>query len=218
MKSATGIFFDLDGTLADTAPDMAAALNRLLAENGRRELALSTIRPHVSKGAGALIRLGFDLSAEDPAGEALRARFMSHYAESLCRHTSLFPGMPAVLEALDRQRRPWGVVTNKPARLAEPLLATLGLGQRLACLVCGDTAARPKPDPAPVLLACERLGLEPRRCVMVGDDERDVISGRRAGAATLVALFGYLGDGEDPYAWGADGYLNSAEELLDWLH
>lgn len=217
MKTANGVLFDLDGTLADTAPDMAAALNRLLAESGRAKLALSTIRPHVSKGAGALVRLGFGLSAEDPAGEALRTRFVSCYAESLCRHTSLFPGMPAVLEELERQRRPWGVVTNKPAWLAEPLLDALGLGQRLACLVCGDTAARSKPDPAPVLLACEQLGLEPRRCVMVGDDERDVISARRAGAATLVALFGYLGDGEDPYAWGADGYLSSAEELLDWL-
>ena len=217
MKAIDGVFFDLDGTLLDTAPDMAAALNRLLTESGRPELALSVVRPHVSKGAGALVRLGFDLSAQDPAGEDLRDRFVRYYAESLCQNTRLFPGMATVLGELERQRCAWGVVTNKPAWLTEPLLETLGLRERLACLVCGDTAAKPKPDPAPVWLACEQLGLEPSKCVMVGDDERDVIAGRQAGTRTLVALFGYLGASEDPYAWRADGYLNSASELLDWL-
>jgi phosphoglycolate phosphatase len=211
-----GVLLDLDGTLLDTAPDMAAALNRLRAENGASALAFGDIRPHVSHGAAALVRLGFPQVSEEDF-QRLRDRFLEVYAADIASATTVFAGFGAVLEALEARKLRWGVVTNKQTSLTRPLLAHLRLAERAACVVCGDTVAQRKPHPAPLLHAATLLGLEPQDCVYVGDAERDVQAGRAAGMRTLVALFGYLGAQDRPEAWQADGMLREPAELLGWL-
>lgn len=211
------VLFDLDGTLADTAPDLAAALNRLLAEEGRAPLELARIRPWVSHGSPALIRLGFGLAPEDAGYTALRARLLAHYAENLCRDTRLFPGVPELLDALAARGLCWGIVTNKPGFLTEPLVRQLGFVAPPACVVSGDTLVRRKPHPEPMLHACTLASAQPAETVFVGDSERDVRAGRDAGMRTLVALFGYIGENENPAEWGADGMIRAPLEVLDWL-
>ena len=211
------VLFDLDGTLVDTAPDLARALNAVLEEEGHPPLPLATVRPFVSHGARALVRRGFGLERSDPAFERLRLRLLALYRDSIARETALFPGMEAVLETLEGRSIPWGVVTNKPAWLTDPLLAALGLDRRAACAVSGDTASNSKPHPEPLLYACRAARVPPTRCVYVGDAERDVEAGRAAGLRTLVALFGYLGPEDRPEGWGADGLLEHPSDLLEWL-
>ncbi|MCU0833178.1 MAG: phosphoglycolate phosphatase [Chromatiaceae bacterium] len=212
-----GVLFDLDGTFADTAPDMALALNRLLATRGRAPLPFDRIRPQVSHGSRAMIQLGFGLGPEDARYESLRRQFLDLYAEDLASATVPFPGVLDLVTELEGQGIPWGIVTNKPGWLTDPLMAALGLAARPACVISGDTAARPKPHPDPLLLACERIGRAPADCWYLGDAERDVAAGRAAGTGTLVALFGYLGTGEDPATWGADGMIGAPLDLLGWL-
>ncbi|MFZ5580662.1 MAG: phosphoglycolate phosphatase [Pseudomonadota bacterium] len=209
--------FDLDGTLVDTAPDMAGALNRLRAEHDIAPLPFDAIRPWVSHGATALVKLGFghDLSTEQL--EALRLRYLDIYAAHLCVDSVLFPGMAGVLEALEAQGRAWGVVTNKPSFLTEPLLEGLRLHTRAGCIVSGDTLPVRKPDPAPVRHACGLLGLPESACVMIGDAERDIASARAAGSPSIAAAFGYVLEGDDPHAWGADAVVEHAEELHGWI-
>lgn len=212
-----GVLFDLDGTFADTAPDMAYALNRLLAARGRRALPFATIRPHVSQGGKALVHLGFGLMPGDEGFDALRREFLDIYAANLVRETAPFPGVLDLLAALEGQGIPWGIVTNKPAWLTEPLLETLGVAPRAACIVSGDTAPRAKPHPDPLLHACRLIARQPADCWYAGDARQDVAAGRAAGTGTLVALFGYLGADEDPAGWGADGFIAQPLEILDWL-
>lgn len=209
--------FDLDGTLVDTAPDMAGALNRLRAEHDIAPLPYDVIRPWVSHGAMALVKLGFgkDLAAERL--EALRLRYLDIYAAHLYVDSVLFPGMAGVLEALEAQGRAWGVVTNKPAFLTEPLLEGLSLHKRAGCIISGDTLPVRKPDPAPVRHACGLLGLPEAACVMIGDAERDIASARAAGSPSIAAAFGYVLEGDDPHGWGADAVVNHAEELHGWI-
>ncbi|MEF3192987.1 MAG: phosphoglycolate phosphatase [Halothiobacillaceae bacterium] len=209
--------FDLDGTLVDTAPDMAGALNRLRAEHDLPELPYATIRPWVSHGAGALVKLGFGHDLEAERMEALRQRYLDIYAAQLCEDSALFPGMAEVLSALEAKGRAWGVVTNKPAFLTEPLLEGLGLRQRADCIVSGDTLPVRKPDPAPVRHACALLGLPEAACVMIGDAERDIVAARAAGCPSIAAAFGYLLEDDDPHAWGADAVVRHARELLAWI-
>jgi phosphoglycolate phosphatase len=216
-QGVRGVLLDLDGTLLDTAPDMAAALNRLRAENGRAALDPGVIRPHVSHGAAALVRLGFPDVSEDEF-QRLRERFLLVYASDIARATAVFPGFEAVLAALEAARVPWGVVTNKQTSLTTPLLEHMRLTQRAACVVCGDTVGQRKPHPAPLLHAAGLLGLEPRECVYVGDAERDVQAGRAAGMHTLIALFGYLGEHDRPELWQADALIQEPGELLGWLN
>lgn len=211
------VLFDLDGTLLDTAPDMAWALNQVRHEQGLPALSEARIRPHVSKGGSGLIRLAFGLERDDPRAEPLRQRFIAIYAEHLSERTRLFPGMDEVLVRLEAKHLPWGIVTNKPGWLTRPLLAQLALEPRAACVIAGDTTAHAKPHPEPVLAACRALDLAPAQCLFIGDDARDIAAGRAAGTRNLVALFGYLGEGEDPQQWQADGYLEHPAELLDWL-
>ena len=215
-RGLRGVLFDLDGTLLDTAPDMAAALNRLLVAEGLEALPLAQIRPLVSHGAPRLLRLAFGEPAAE-RHESLRRRFLDFYRESLAVHTRLFDGFAAVLEAIEASGLRWGIVTNKPGWLATPLVAEVGLAGRCACLVAGDTLAERKPHPLPLLHAAGLLGFEPRECVYVGDAERDVQAARNAGMIPLVAGFGYLGDGEDPAAWQAEAIFARPEELVDWL-
>jgi N-acetyl-D-muramate 6-phosphate phosphatase len=211
------VLFDLDGTYADTAADMGAALNALLARHGRPALAAAQIRPHVSNGARGLIGAGFGLVPDDPGYADLRTAFLDLYAADICRHTRPFDGMDPLIRALVEQGLCWGIVTNKPAWLTEPLLAALAPMPAPACIVSGDTAARPKPHPDPLLHACTLLDLDPGRCWYVGDDLRDILAGRAAGMATLAAGWGYLGTESHPRDWGADGLVEHPLAVLDWL-
>jgi N-acetyl-D-muramate 6-phosphate phosphatase len=211
------VLFDLDGTLLDTAPDLGYALNLLRAEQQLPPLPGAAIRPLASHGARGLLRLGFGLQPGDETYEPLRQRFLALYRAHLNRHTVLFDGMAEVLGELAQRALPWGIVTNKPAWLTEPLLARMQFPSPPACVVSGDSAAHPKPHPAPLLLACERVGHAAGTCLYVGDAQRDVESGRRAGMRTLAATYGYIEDGDDPRHWGADGLIDAPRELLGWL-
>jgi phosphoglycolate phosphatase len=211
------VLFDLDGTLADTAPDLAYALNEVLRERGGVALPYDEIRPVVSHGAMALIRLGFGFGPEEPRFATLRQRLLEIYRENLTTGTRLFPGMEAVLDGIESRGMKWGVVTNKPAWLTDPLLEQLGVAHRAAAIVSGDTLPQRKPHPAPMFLACRHARSEPSHCLFVGDAERDIEAGRNAGMSTLVALFGYLGKEDDPERWGADGMVENAAEILEWV-
>lgn len=211
------VLFDLDGTLADTAPDLAEALNRVLVEEGRAPLPFQTIRPVVSHGGIALIRLGFGLEPGTPDFDRLRQRLLAIYREHIAVGTRLFPGMDALLGRLEREGLRWGVVTNKPSWLTLPLMEALGLAERAATVVSGDSVPERKPHPAPMHLACREAGTPPEACLYVGDAERDIIAGRRAGMATLAALWGYLGEEDRPAEWGADGLVAQPSEVLEWL-
>ncbi len=218
MTAMHGVLFDLDGTLADTAPDLAWALNETLRLNGREALPFDTIRPAVSHGGVALIRLGFGIEPEDPGFEPLRQTFLRLYQENICRQTRLFPGMPEVLEALERRAIPWGIVTNKPSWLTDPLLAAMELDGRAASIVSSDTTAERKPHPLPMLTACRQLGSEPGETLYLGDAERDIEAAHNAGMPALVALFGYIGAEDRPEAWGAEGMIAAPGDLLTWLN
>jgi phosphoglycolate phosphatase len=215
------VLFDLDGTFADTAPDMGRALNRLLASRGRAVLPAGHIRPHVSNGARGMIRIGFGLLPGDDGFDDLRAEFLSLYAEAICRDTRPFPGITELLAALERDGRPWGIVTNKPGWLTNPLLAEMTpehrLRERAACIVSGDTAPRPKPHPDPLLHACAQIGCNPAASWYIGDDARDIQAGQSAGMRTLAAAWGYLGTGDAPADWGADGLIDHPLEVMDWV-
>jgi N-acetyl-D-muramate 6-phosphate phosphatase len=208
------VFFDLDGTLADTAPDLGAALNRLLAEQGRAQLPHAVLRPHVSAGARGLLRIGFGLVPEDPAYPSLHKRFLDIYENALCHETALFAGMGTLLDALEANGIAWGVVTNKPERFTLPLMAALGLATRAAAVVGGDTTARAKPDPLPLLHACSVAGVSATASAYVGDDLRDIQAGRAAGMVTFAAAWGYLGDGLPIGEWGADRMIDEPTALL----
>lgn len=213
----TAILFDLDGTLLDTAPDLVGALNRLRIEDGLPALDYARLRPAASHGSDALLRAGYGSTPAQPGHAGLRERYLAAYRRHLAVDTVLFPGMAATLAALDARGIRWGVVTNKPAALTVPLLAALGLAERLCAVVCGDTLAVQKPDPAPLLHACRLAGLDPAHCWYLGDAARDIEAGRRAGMRTLIAGWGYLGPDDAPGAWGAEGTLAAPSELLDWL-
>ena len=217
QRPVHAVLFDLDGTLADTAPDLAYALNTLLHEESQHVLPYATIRPHVSHGATALVRLGFNLEPEHEQFPRLRQRLLDIYGANIARETQLFPGMDIVLRELEQRGIKWGIVTNKPAAYTEPLLTQLALRQRAACVISGDTTTNRKPHPEPMLLACRQSGAPAEACIYVGDAQRDVEAGRRAGMRTLVALFGYLGRDDYPDTWGADGLIRAPEEILEWL-
>jgi len=211
------VLFDLDGTLLDTAPDLADALNAVLRANGRAPLPFEAIRPVVSHGGRALIERGFGLDPEHPDFEPLRRQLLDRYQAHIADRTRPFPGMEDVLASLEARGMDWGVVTNKPGWLTEPLLRALGLLDRPACVVSGDTLAERKPHPAPLLHACELTGRTPAECLYVGDARRDIEAGRNAGMPTLVALFGYFLDDDRPETWGADGLIEHPADLLAWL-
>ena len=213
---ATALLLDLDGTLLDTAPDMAGALNRLRREEGRAELPFATVRPHVSSGARALVELGFGGAAPEEF-ERLRLRFLALYADALAGGTRLFDGCGALLADVEARGIPWGIVTNKPGYLTTPLLATLGLLARAACVVAGDTVAERKPHPLPLLHAATLIGRAPGACVYAGDHRRDIVAGRAAGMHTVAVRYGYLAEGEDPATWGPDAIVGAPGELLDFL-
>ncbi len=212
------VLFDLDGTLADTAPDLALAINTLLAEESREPLPYDLIRQEASFGGKALIKLAFDFHPDSSEFEALRQRFLELYKNKICQHTTLFENMNSVIEGIVSAGMNWGIVTNKPSWLTNPLLALLELDHTPVVVVSGDTTGNSKPHPEPLLHACEVAGSLPNQCLYVGDAERDIEAGIRAGMKTLVALFGYIRDNDTPDKWGADGLVNTPIEILSWLN
>jgi phosphoglycolate phosphatase len=212
-----GVLFDLDGTLADTAPDMARTVNAMRTRRGLPPVEASLVRPHVSKGARGMICSAFDITTDHPDFLPMREEFLDIYGEEPCIDTTLFPGMHELLDALEADGIAWGVVTNKFERFARPILDTLGIAQRAATIVGGDTCPRPKPFPDPLLFAAGQMALAPPAVLYVGDDERDVQAARAAGMPVIVAGYGYLGDGTPPTEWDADAIVHSALEIGDWI-
>ena len=217
MSEIRTVLFDLDGTLADTAPDLGFALNALLRESGRPPVPYASIRPEASHGARALLRLGFGVQPQDATYGNLRQRFLDLYAQNLCRETRLFPGVSELLTTLQVRGLNWGIVTNKPGFLTQPLVSALGLAADAACVVSGDSTANAKPHPEPLLHACALAGSTPSECLYVGDAARDIEAGRLAGMRTLVAMFGYIGAQDVPDDWGADALVASPAAILEWI-
>lgn len=211
------VLFDLDGTFADTAPDLAYALNEVRRKRKLPPLSLDTVRLETSNGANALIKLGFGIAQDHPDFMHLKDQLLQIYRNNVARHTALFEGMNDLLDTLDQQKYSWGIVTNKPEYLTIPLLDQLGISQRSRCIVSGDTTANSKPHPEPLLYASKLLQMEPSQCIYVGDAKRDIEAGINAGMKTLVALFGYLGPFDKPDQWGADGMIDHPLEILKWL-
>ena len=206
------VLFDLDGTLVDTAPDMVGALQALQTDRGAEPVGYDFGRAHVSNGALGLLRIAFP-DLDESGREALLRDYISLYAARVSRETTLFAGLDRLLDRLDRGSRPWGVVTNKPAHLTVPLLEALALAGRSACIVSGDTLTRKKPDPEPLLHACELVGVAPSATLYVGDAARDIEAGHRAGMKTVAAAYGYITPDDDPRRWGADTIAANTEEL-----
>jgi len=214
VRRPGSVLFDLDGTLVDTAPDMAAALNILLNEEHREAIPYQCIRPEVSNGAKGLLRLGFGIESHQPDYDRLRLRFLSIYESHLSVRSKLFEGMEYVLLQLEQNEIPWGVVTNKPGWLTAPLLDALDLSTRARCIVSGDTCEKAKPHPMPLLHAAKLLGQSAATCLYVGDAPRDVEAARAAGMAVFVAAYGYLETGSEPSTWGADALLEHPRDLI----
>ncbi len=206
------VFFDLDGTLVDTAPDMVAVLQQLQQEHGFDPVAYELGRSYVSNGAIGLLTLGFP-GTEFEFGGDMHQQYLERYSEMICVESRVFEGLDELLDQLDDLACPWGIVTNKPEQLTRPLLTALGLAERSVSTISGDTLSVRKPDPAPLLLACDVAGVDPANCIYVGDAERDIQAGRRAGTATIAAGFGYITAEDDPREWDADVIASSAEEL-----
>ena len=208
-----GVLFDLDGTFADTAPDLGAALNKLLGEDGRPALPLATLRPYVSQGGRGMLRIGFDMRPEHPDYRSHYDRFLTHYQRAICADTCLFDGIAALVDALEERNIPWGIVTNKSQRFTLPLMEALGYARRAACIVSGDSSPRAKPHASPMLLACALAGITPEACIFVGDDIRDITAGRAARMTTVAALYGYLGDSGPVNDWGADHHATHPDDI-----
>lgn len=210
------VFFDLDGTLADTAPDLGGALNELLAEFERPAMDMAVLRPHVSAGTRGMLGIGFGLAPDDTGYRELATRFLDLYAARLCKETRLFDGMAALLDELERRGILWGIVTNKPARFTLPLAACMKVSHRAATIISGDSTPIPKPAPDSLLLACEKAGVPPRLTLYVGDDLRDIQAAHAAGMPAVAAAWGYLGNGGVAIGdWGADATIASPLELLE---
>ena len=211
------ILFDLDGTLANTAPDLGEALNRQRIARGLPVLPIELIRTEASAGARGLLGLGFNIKPGDPGYDAMRAEFLDFYAERLCDGTTLFPGILELLDELDGRRLPWGIVTNKPARFTLPLMRELGLGSRAACIISGGDTTHSKPHPEPLLAASATMAVKPADCIYLGDDMRDVQASLAAGMEPVIARYGYLGNVSPPESWGARYLIDEPRELLDYL-
>lgn len=203
FRDVAAVLFDLDGTLADSAPDLGSAVNRMRERRGLAPLPLAQLRPFASHGARGLIGAGLGIQPGAPEFEALREEFLATYEADLCRATRLFDEVEALLAGLEARGLAWGIVTNKAARFTDPLVRRLGLAERAGTIVSGDTTAHAKPHPAPLLHAAAALAIAPQRCVYVGDDLRDIQAGRAAAMGTIAAAWGYCAD-SDPNGWGAD--------------
>ena len=217
VRAVRGVLFDLDGTLIDSAPDLAGAANRLRADHGLEPLPLEMLRPMVGSGARGMVGVAFGVAPGQPQFESLRDAFLAHYEAGLLQRTHPFEGVDEMLSALEAAGIPWGIVTNKATRFTRPIVAGLNLAQRAAVVVCGDTTPHSKPHPEPLWHAARAMGLAPEGVVYVGDDLRDAQAARAAGMAMVAATWGYLGLGEPVHSWGADVLMDSPSQLLAWL-
>lgn len=213
----TTVLFDLDGTLVDTAPDLGHALNLQLQKYGKPMLSDDAIRPFASHGSKGLLGLGFGIAPEDTNFIAMRDEYLDIYESVLTRSPTLFDGMQAALDGIVASGFKWGIVTNKPGRFTVPLVRSLGLTQRAVCVISGDDAPQPKPDPATLLLACEHAQVKPEDCLYIGDAERDIQAGKAAGMKTVVAMYGYIDDSDKPLEWGADFLIHSPSGIADLI-
>jgi phosphoglycolate phosphatase len=215
-RAAQAVLFDLDGTLADTAPDLAAALNRLRGDQGLEPLPLEEVRPFASAGARGLVHIGFDAKPGDAEYDALREAFLEFYRERTCVETRLFEGIPDLLGELARRKIPWGIVTNKATRFTDRIVEALKLAP--ACVVCGDTTPHIKPHPAPLLHAAGLLALPPGQCLYLGDDLRDVQGARAAGMRAIAVDWGYHHPSSGgPAAWQADAVISQPRDVIGLL-
>ena len=209
--------FDLDGTFADTAPDMAHALNVIRDRHGLAALPLAAVRPYVSHGARGMLDVGFGISPQHETFIALRDAFYDQYQRNLCVDSTLFDGIEELVDTLEKHHIVWGIVTNKTARFAMPITDALGVGKRAACIVCGDTTAHTKPHPAPLLHAAKLIGIAPDYTLYVGDDARDIQAAHAAGMRGVVAAYGYIGVDTEPRSWGAEFSITAPSELWPLL-
>jgi phosphoglycolate phosphatase len=215
MPAPRAILFDLDGTLADTAPDLAAAVNFLRLQRGLEPTPYAVLRPTASAGARGMIGAAFGLAPGDEGYEELRLAWFDRYQSAMSEFTTLFDGIAELLAGIEQAGMAWGIVTNKPSRFTDPLVPQIGLGHA-GCIVSGDTTGHAKPHPAPLLEGARRLGLAPEDCWYVGDDLRDIEAGRAAGMVTVACAWGYCGSIE-PSTWGADYLLDTPSHLLETL-
>lgn len=211
------VLFDLDGTFADTAPDLAAALNHARASRDLPPLPLEVLRPQASHGSRGLLKAGFGIEPEHPEFIPLRDIFLDYYARHICVHTRLFGDTAALVAELEQRGIQWGIVTNKPHRFTLPLMQALGYAERAACLISGDTCAHAKPHPEPMLKACEIIGVTPAQCLYLGDDLRDMQAANAAGMRGIIAGYGYVSTDASVENWNAHGSINRPTELIGYL-
>lgn len=212
------VLFDLDGTLVDTAPDMAAALNHIVSEEGMEPLPLAHIRPQVSRGGLALTILAFGQHRQETEIEPLRLRFLDYYLQHIADHSRLFDGYDQVLKKLEDNRIPWGIVTNKPGCLTDPLLSALQLNNRCAITISGDTTSEKKPHPLPLITAAKAINTNCEDCLYIGDDPRDIQAGKAANMKTIIARYGYINDDSDLASWQADDMIDQPQQILKLLN
>ncbi|MCM8855246.1 MAG: HAD-IA family hydrolase [Candidatus Thiodiazotropha sp.] len=211
------VLFDLDGTFADTAADLHFALNLVLTRQGRETVSFEKVRPAVSHGSQAMLKVAFDIEPDDVRFTELQKDFLQIYLNNIAVYTKPFDGMETLIKELEQREIHWGIVTNKPAWLTDPLMQKLGMDKRASAIVSGDTTPYAKPHPQPILHACQQSGIDPAQTLYVGDAIRDIEAGRNAGTKTLVALFGYLSENDHPGEWQADGQIKHPLEILQWL-
>ncbi len=217
FRDVQAVLFDLDGTLIDSAPDLAAAADALRIARGLPSLPLAQYRPMAGAGARGMLGVAFGMTPEHPEFNVLREEFFGNYERCMTQNTQIFDGIPALLQSLSRHGLLWGVVTNKSERFTLPLTRSMAMFGSAAAIVSGDTTPHTKPHPAPLLEAARRLGVDAARCVYVGDDERDIVAGLAAGMTTVAVTYGYLGQQADTSQWGAHATINCGNELLSLL-
>ena len=211
------VLFDLDGTLVDTAPDLIACLNFGLQEHGFSAVSHEHVKPHVSFGAIAMINASLEKVVDEGKRATILNTMLVEYENNIARFSQFFDGMTEVLEFIESQNLSWGIVTNKRERFTFPLVEALNLQHRAACVICGDTTPNPKPHPAPLFAACEKIGVSVEECVYIGDAAHDILAGKNAGMLTLAATYGYLQADDNPKLWGANALIDSPKELFEWL-
>lgn len=217
MRKIKSVFFDLDGTLLDTAPDLTFALNKLLEQKGQAAIAVEQVRQVASHGSSAMLNLAFQINESHPDYALTKELFLNLYQQHLCVSTALFNGMDAVLTKLESHGINWGVVTNKSTTLAQQLLSYLDLASRCVCIIGRDCVTHPKPHPEALLLACQQSGSAPSECIYIGDAEGDILAAKEAGMRSIAALYGYLEADCSPETWQADYYIDQPKDIICWL-
>ena len=217
-KSINGILFDLDGTLLDTAADLAAALNHVLTSQQKKSLSIDIIRPAISSGIAGLLNLGIQIEVSDPIYPQLRKQFLDYYAQHICVHTHLFPGVETLIHYLQEKKLPWGIVTNKSAILTDHLIKNFPILSKAKCIIAGDTLKYSKPHPQPLLHACACIDRLPENCVYVGDAKRDIEAANAAGMYSLIALYGYINSKDDVNKWAASDRISSPLDIIEYLN